>query len=52
MGISIEQIGELNVDARVFPQEEIKLFETEGRATGHPTRARMISNMLFLGKRL
>lgn len=52
MGISIEQVGKLNVDVRVFTQEEIELFKREGRVTGHPMKARMISNMLFLGKRL
>lgn len=52
MGISVEQIGKLNVDVRVFTQEEIGLFEREGRVTGHPMKARMISNMLFLGRRL
>ncbi len=48
-GITKEQVGELNIHAQVFTQEEIDRFERDGRATGHPMKGVMILNMLTNG---
>lgn len=52
IGVSIERVGELNVHVMVFGRAAIELFLNEGRGTGHPETARLISNMLYWGIRL
>lgn len=51
-GITKDQIGVLGIHAQVFFADEIERFKETGRATGHPMKAVLLSNMLETGRAL